>query len=483
MENSIKLFFVKSAKDFGSLLILSWLVLLYGVTIWLVLGSLSSIQFQARLKSISQDGKNYSVYQLLELSEKNYANKSQRDKIVQNFLKLHSEFDTIVKIALVEPQAERQKKFQSVKDTNDMISRETVILSKDVSDLFDYLKTSNNEINAGYQKISTKNDETTALQSNEMKDLIEKVNIHLKRVNSSVEKLYQNYNVENKNSQMGTSISSLNKSVKEFGEYDSDINKRADSIRADIKKRLDETNQIYEEFQKSSSELEKISDESKDLLGELAYLRFMKFNFLAIMPSQLLTLLLTLSMGALGSVIFLTREFFGGKTNYTISWYLFRPFLGMVTAISIFVLVKSGQLVLSDSKEGIGSETLNPFFISFLAIISGLLSEQAYEKIHLAGESFLNTGKSKETERWGFHLGELLAAKNKSIDELSLFVGVDKSEIESWVLEKAPINNRHQEIISAYLAVPIREIFTDIEPAKSNKKIESNEPTIDSNTG
>ena len=119
-----------------------------------------------------------------------------------------------------------------------------------------------------------------------------------------------------------------------------------------------------EELEVAESEEAKMdNDELRDFLVELRYLTRLRFDILATMPAQLLTLILTLSMGSLGSVIFLTRELFREGEKHSINWYIFRPFLGMVTAIAIFVLAKSGQLVISDGgnpESGKMSETLNP---------------------------------------------------------------------------------------------------------------------------
>ncbi|MCB1159183.1 MAG: hypothetical protein KDK45_16905, partial [Leptospiraceae bacterium] len=247
-------------------------------------------------------------------------------------------------------------------------------------------------------------------------------------------------------------------------EDEKEINKEVEELRKKISENLEETNKIYKEFQQSTIDSEDLTDGQKELLGELTYLRVLKFNYLAIMPAQLLTLILTLSMGALGSVIFITREFFGGTEKRRISWYLFRPFLGMVTAIAIFVLVKSGQLVISESKDGsAGAETLNPFFISFLAIISGVLSEQAYEKIHKTGESFLQT-KDIEPARWAFRLKKLMEEQNKTREELAKFVKTDVAVLDKWLEESEAVPYKEQEIISAYLATPSREIFSDQSP-------------------
>ena len=135
--------------------------------------------------------------------------------------------------------------------------------------------------------------------------------------------------------------------------------------------------------------------EIKSFLGELSWVKALGYEIhypfvfsMATMPRQLLTLILTLSMGALGSVIFLTLAYFRDQGEIAFSWYLFRPFLGMVTAFAVFVLAKAGQLTISSgSNVDVLSEDLSPYFISFLAIVSGLLSEQAIRRIRGVGDN------------------------------------------------------------------------------------------------
>ncbi|MCB1159442.1 MAG: hypothetical protein KDK45_18210 [Leptospiraceae bacterium] len=111
-ENSIKNFLYNRTQEISSVIILAWLVFLYISTTWLVLGSLSAIHFQNRvsdIKSGEDQTQSYSVNKLLDLTEKNYINKETRTKIVENFLKLHSQFNEIVNKAITNPAAKREK--------------------------------------------------------------------------------------------------------------------------------------------------------------------------------------------------------------------------------------------------------------------------------------------------------------------------------------------------------------------------------------
>ena len=214
-----------------------------------------------------------------------------------------------------------------------------------------------------------------------------------------------------------------------------------------------------------------------DLTGGLQFMRKLGFVWLATRPGQLLTLLLTLSMGALGSLNYITRDYFNPKPNRTFSWYLFRPFLGMVTAVAVFVLAKAGQLTISDGSIGdSAAENLNPYFISFLAIISGLLSEQATEKIRSVGAGLFQseTPDRAGAARWAVNLRARIDERGKSDEQLVEFIEHSSADIEAWIAEKRAVPADAQRSIASWLGVPIRGLFTDL-PPKSHEPQDAND--------
>jgi len=98
-------------------------------------------------------------------------------------------------------------------------------------------------------------------------------------------------------------------------------------------------------------------------------------------PATLLSIFLALSMGGLGSLITVTIEYLKiQKNNYNdimFSMYLFRPMLGTITALAVYIAIKSGQVTIS----GEYTEELSPFLLSFIGVISGLMSEQVYKRL------------------------------------------------------------------------------------------------------
>jgi transcriptional regulator with XRE-family HTH domain len=254
-------------------------------------------------------------------------------------------------------------------------------------------------------------------------------------------------------------------------------------ISQDILRQESERRTIQSKSKETKLELEKIKgnsifsgDESAkrllELAGDFRYMRKWGFDEMALMPSQLLVLILTISMGAFGSVIHLTWEFFDKAERRRLSWYIFRPFLGAVLAFAMFILLKSGQMVVTNAAGvGSGSVDLNPYFISFLAIVSGILSEQAYTKITVAGTQIFNP---PEKERWIREsvAKEAMESRNLKLEELGAFLGVPRKQtVQAWIDGENQLSERQQEIVSAWLGVSSRDLFTDQPPPSEKPEV------------
>ena len=238
-----------------------------------------------------------------------------------------------------------------------------------------------------------------------------------------------------------------------------------------IDQEIDNRNQELDKVRKEA-EAVLLNNKVRDYIAELDYMNTFRFVKFATMPSQLLTLILTLSMGALGSLICITHDYFVVESKHPFAWYLFRPFLGMVTAVAVYVLAKAGQLTISDvSASQSLSENLNPFFISFLGIISGLLSEQATERIRSAGGMIFQGagGDAGGPDRWAVGLEAEIKRQGKTAAELAPFVDVPEKTIEEWLAESKPVPAEGQQVIAAWLGVPVRKLFTDVSPASTAK--------------
>jgi phage baseplate assembly protein W len=192
------------------------------------------------------------------------------------------------------------------------------------------------------------------------------------------------------------------------------------------------------------------------------------------MPPDTLTLILVLSMGALGGTIHLSRKHLRAMdpaSHETIqpSYYMFRPFLGAITALSVFILIKAGVLVASIPSPNGETANLSPFFISFLGIVSGLLAEQAIETIERVGERFFSASEVEAPERWAYGLRTAMkgadgkdADYQQNLKGLSSLLERSEEQVEKWANEDEAVPNAFQKLIAAYFRLPLRVLFTDL---------------------
>lgn len=215
------------------------------------------------------------------------------------------------------------------------------------------------------------------------------------------------------------------------------------------------------------------------LISELQFLNQIGLGFMATLPRITLSLLLTIAMGGLGGLIYITYDFFhmkygrqdeSGNRRHTLTWYLFRPLLGMVAALAVFFLLKAGYLSLSSSPgDQEGMQTMNPFFVAFIGLLSGLMVEQATDRIRHTGAKLFRSNRQKEAERHRWAVGVQRAITEREMDEKDLMSYLDAPEktVLDWLDQKKPVPPAEQMVISAWLALPKRILFTDIRPKTS----------------
>ncbi len=245
-----------------------------------------------------------------------------------------------------------------------------------------------------------------------------------------------------------------------------------------IKRKNDIKNQLLSEIKDEAEGLKKKRDDlvnfqeseastiidpkgkHEDLYTRMVFMEKSGYKAFLVMPTQLLALMLTMSMGALGSVMHMTWEFLRHDSDRRMRWYLLLPFIGAISAIVVFVFLKAGQFTVMT---GANADTLNPFFLSFLGIVSGLLSDRAYTRVQGLGISFL--GSSEEDQRrWGFGLKAAMEQNGVKSFDLAPYLEVNEKDIEKWADEKERVPFNKQLIMSSFLKRPIRQLFTDLSP-------------------
>jgi hypothetical protein len=420
-----------------------WLFALYVIATWLVIGTLTSQQFQQKIYKLTdpKTSSNYSVAQLISMIEQYEAG--------------------LVKMKSLKDEVSKQEKQVTIEDANiDKLRKERV---KVIRELNQISATLSEEFVAVYQNWKEHKEKLTPIKKTDATNGTETEEIHILDIAPIAQGIKKMEDLSEKHK---TYLDTMSKQVNKLNENEI-VQKESEVKLIQSIKSLVDAIQDHQQAQDLLKDID--NNELRDLLVELRYLTYLKFKLLAIMPSQLLTLILTLSMGAFGSIIYLTRELLTDKQRIkSLHWYIFRPFLGMVTAIAIFVLVKSGQIIISDTS-GNSAEPggLNPFFVAFLAIISGMLSEHAYEKIYKTGQHFFNSSQDVKP-KWGVRLKYHITKTGKSISDLCNYVEAPVEQIEKWVSEKEPVDAKEQKIIAAWLGVSSRDIFTE-EPPRDNE--------------
>ena len=184
----------------------------------------------------------------------------------------------------------------------------------------------------------------------------------------------------------------------------------------------------------------------------------MGYGWLFSMPAVILTLVLALSMGALGSTLQITKSVLVDEQKHSYSYYVIRPFQGMVTALVIFVLLKSGQMTISAGS----ADELNNYFVALVGVVSGLMSLKAYHLIENAGASILKV--EGQDDRWAYRLRETLDKQGIQPKDLACDIGVPLVTLNCWLDEKQPVPALEQRLIAAWLHCSSRQLFTSQPP-------------------
>ncbi len=187
-------------------------------------------------------------------------------------------------------------------------------------------------------------------------------------------------------------------------------------------------------------------------------------SFITMEPDNL-TLLLVILMGVLGSALQITHAYCVKKQAITLAEYLVRISLGAITALVMFIVAKAGVPVITDTSRLGGDAPINPYVVAFLAIISGLLSEQALANVQAQGMRFLGQGPAGP-DRWARRdlTPELVAQPGLSPASLAEVLGVAATTADDMLKGKQKMDTDEQKLVAVYLRADPRDLFTDIPP-------------------
>ena len=130
----------------------------------------------------------------------------------------------------------------------------------------------------------------------------------------------------------------------------------------------------------------------------------------------------------------------------------------------MFIIAKAGVPILADTSKIGGNAPLNPYFISLLAVVSGLMSDRAMATIRNVASSLLKgVGGADYSQRYSrVELDEALTAASRNLDGLAQLLGTSVEETKKHFSGKEMVPPDRQKLISAYLGRPIRELFSDL---------------------
>jgi hypothetical protein len=198
-------------------------------------------------------------------------------------------------------------------------------------------------------------------------------------------------------------------------------------------------------------------------------------NRVITLPSDVLALSLVILMGILGSLLQIVYSFFRKDTpSEGLGIYFVRIAAGGITALVIFIVTKAGIPIIADASRLGGDAPINPYLISFLAIISGLLSEQAIASVQARGAQFFPANPTMDVPRWArMDLTQNASSDGKSIDQLATYLNLKPKAVTDILKGLVPATIPQQNAIVTYLHGSARDIFTDIAPAEADSLAET----------
>lgn len=145
-------------------------------------------------------------------------------------------------------------------------------------------------------------------------------------------------------------------------------------------------------------------DQFNRIYGEAQALRSLSplgvSAFLAQGSPSILSTLLVLLMGALGSLLYLFPAYLNRPAPVTMAEIAVRLIFGMCAALAFYVLANatiSGVAIASNATQASTASTLNPFTVSLIGIVAGVLSEDIAKWIQDRGRGIFTQGAAGVT--------------------------------------------------------------------------------------
>jgi hypothetical protein len=194
----------------------------------------------------------------------------------------------------------------------------------------------------------------------------------------------------------------------------------------------------------------------KALAGEWAYSA-------VLLPRMMLILVLSIFMGILGSLIYISQDYLKNPDGRGFWDILFRIGLGAGVAFALFFFAAAGMLALSQNPNGSQGE-MSPYLISFLGITGGYLSDRVTQWMREVGENAFRIKSDGPPARWAVNLSDALKTNNLEAASLASAISVPPADVDAWIALSKPTPGEMQGLVAAYLREHPSKLFTDIAP-------------------
>lgn len=190
---------------------------------------------------------------------------------------------------------------------------------------------------------------------------------------------------------------------------------------------------------------------------------------LILSPPDYLAQWLLLFGGALGAMLnILFKHLAPGRSNKWTDLVL-EPVQGMACAIIVFILFRSGFVVISGQSETNETATLSSYFVAFIAIGAGMLSEQALLAFRNAASALFGRVELSGTDRWAPGLQAALSsapAAPSDVRSLARRIHQKEEDVDKWVRLAEPVPGHMQAKIVMALGIDPAKLFTDVRPQR-----------------
>ena len=140
---------------------------------------------------------------------------------------------------------------------------------------------------------------------------------------------------------------------------------------------------------------------------------------LAEMHPTFLSTLLVCIMGALGALLYLFPAYLNPDSKILFADIVVRLVFGMVVALAFYIVANTSvaSFAYTGSDRGVTSASLNPFMVSLLGIIAGIMADDIAAWIHQRGRELIGGGTAPASRTGGGKMARAGAPQSGAIHD------------------------------------------------------------------